>query len=96
MNQKNNKNPRLITIFHQNIWDKPVTGLAYLPGYDGMKQQEKEIGKSTCIDFQTDVEPKPDGMDQLVESDKSLISFNYQNLQTANQLYKICNGGLKQ
>ena len=43
-----------------------------------MKQQEKEIGKSTCIDFQTDVEPKPDGMDQLVESDKSLISFNYQ------------------
>ena len=99
MNQKNNKNPRLITIFYQNIWDKPVTGLAYLPGYYyEMKQQEKEKGKgkSTCIDFQTDVEPKPDGMDQLVESDKSLISFNYQNLQTANQLYKICNGGLKQ
>ena len=46
-----------------------------------MKQQEKEIGKSTCIDFQTDVEPKPDGMDQLVESDKSLISFNHQYLQ---------------
>ena len=44
-----------------------------------MKQQEK--GKSTCIDFQTDVEPKPDGMDQLVESDKSLISFNHQYLQ---------------
>ena len=33
MNQKNNKNSRLITIYHQNIWVKPVTGLAYLPGY---------------------------------------------------------------
>ena len=89
---------RLITTYNHDFWDKPVTGLAYLPGYHGMKQQEKEkeIGKSTCIDFQTDVEPKPDGMDQLVESYKSMFSFNYQNLQTANQLYKICNGGLKQ
>ena len=42
MNQKNNKNPRLITIFHQNIWDKPVTGLAYLPGYDGMNNTTKK------------------------------------------------------
>ena len=93
MNQKNNKNSRLITIYTQNIWVKPVTGLAYLPGnYSSMKEQEK----STCIDFQTDAVPKPEGMDQLVKSDKSLISFNYQNLQTANQLCKICNGGLEQ
>ena len=42
MNQKNNKNSRLITIYHQNIWVKPVTGLAYLPGnYSSMKEKEK-------------------------------------------------------
>ena len=89
------QNSRLITIYHHQNWVKPVTGLAYLPGnYSSMKEKEKE--KSTCIDFQTDAVPKPEGMDQLVKSDKSLISFNYQNLQTANQLCKICNGGLKQ
>ena len=69
---------RLITTYNHDFWDKPVTGLAYLPGYyNVMKQQEKGKGKgkSTCIDFQTDVEPKPDGMDQLVESDKSLIFY---------------------
>ena len=53
-----------------------------------MKQQEKEIGKSTCIDFQTDVEPKPDGMVQLVESDKSLISFNYQKSRLITIFYQ--------
>jgi hypothetical protein len=96
MNQKNNKNSRLITIYHQNIWVKPVTGLAYLPGYYSMKMKEQEKEKSTCIDFQTDVETSRHRHIQLVESDKSLISFNYQNLQTANQLCKICNGGLEQ
>ena len=33
---------RLITTYNHDFWDKPVTGLAYLPGYHGMKQQEKE------------------------------------------------------
>ena len=86
MNQKNNKNSRVITIYTQNIWVKPVTGLAYLPGnYSSMKEKEKE--KSTCIDFQTDVETSLNRHIQLVESDKSLISFNYQNLQKRNAGY---------
>ena len=39
-----------------------------------MKEQEQE--KSTCIDFQTDVETSRHRHIQLVESDKSLIFFN--------------------
>ena len=39
---KSSLKSRLITIFHQNIWDKPVTGLAYLPGYDGMNNTTKK------------------------------------------------------
>ena len=42
MNQKNNKNSRVITIYTQNIWVKPVTGLAYLPGnYSSMNNTTK-------------------------------------------------------
>ena len=76
--------------------DGYITDVAYLPGYYSMKMKEQEQEKSTCIDFQTDVETSRHRHIQLVESDKSLISFNYQNLQTANQLCKICNGGLEQ
>ena len=75
---KSSLKSRLITTYNHDFWDKPVTGLAYLPGYDGMKQQEK-IRMNHIIQTQLGGEPTADESPNLVEfmyaADKCLYFF---------------------
>jgi hypothetical protein len=93
MNRKNNKNPRLITIFHHNFWLNSRTRLDFMPGNMSMKTKKK----SACIDFRTNLETSLNGHIQLVDSNERLISFHYQLSHIpVEPLYKKYHGGNQQ
>ena len=90
MNRKNNKNPRLITIFNHNFRLNSRTGLFGMAGYYSMNK------KSACIDFRTNLETSLNGHIQLVDSNERLISFHYQLSHIPVELlYKKYNGGIE-